>query len=863
MFRTLSVSGRVLLAAALLVGGPGFPLLVRAAEDESHSVWPQEFKEEGTKLVFFQPQWETLDNSLLRGRAALGVTPKGKSTPVFGAVWLETDVKIKEDARKVKTGDLRVTRVHLPDASASEEEHILALAREAAPGIDLDLDLNTLEAAVQASRQEREQAAQLNMAPPRILFEAQPAFLVVLDGDPKEVRVQGTSLERVVNTPFFIVRDTQSGRYYMDGGGRWYESKSLKSSWKAIDEPPDKVMEVWKKGTQQAASADPHDAEARQKATDAQAAVKKKGPPPTPVISTEPAELIVTQGDPKFAPLAGGDLLYLSNTPNDVLMDVSSQQYFVLLSGRWYRGKALTGPWEYVRPDMLPDAFAKIPPSSPKGNVLTSVTGTPAAEEAVADAAVPQMAEVQKNEAQLTVEYDGAPQFKKIPGTSVEYAINTTAQVLHIGDKYYAVDQGIWFVADSPEGPWVVSDETPPGLDAIPPSSPAYNTKYVYVYGSTPSSVYTGYYPGYLGAYPWYGTLVWGTGWYYPGWWGHYYYPYPATFGFGATYSSGYGWSFGFGVGFGWGYPGYGYPYYGYYPWHPFYPAYAWGYPGWWGPYGHCYYGGHYGGYYGGRYVQPSVAAGGLAAHLASAVPGIPASRLPQGTNVNLYRDTLHPNGLVTTHDKFASRAIGTRTAMMAGRAPVGVSPAPGRVAAHPAPGGGGAGVSGQSAPRPVRPHAGVPARPGRGAASVQQGVSPFTRVNPGNAGGGGNGNGRVVPGPRIGPGGQRIYPGRPAPPSAAGPISRPSTSMAPRGSYPGMYGRPGSNGGVVPRPGMVGPYTPRGGTYAPHYGGGSVAPPHMGGGAPGGGYAPRGGGMSHGGGGAPRGGAPHGGGHR
>lgn len=843
MFRTRSVSARILLSAALLISGPGLPVPVAHAadtsEDARNSAWPQEFKEEGTKLVFFQPQWETLDNGVLRGRAALAITPKGKSTPVFAAAWLETDVKIKEDARKVKTGDLRVTRVHLPDASASEEEHFLELARQAAPGLDLDLDLDTLEAAVQSSRQERNQAAQLNMAPPRILFEAHPSFLVVLDGDPKEMRVQGTSLERVVNTPFFIVRDTGNGKYYLDGGGRWYESKSLKSSWKAIDEPPDKVMDVWKKGTQQAASANPHDAEARQKAEEAQAAVKK-GPPPTPVVSTEPAELIVTQGDPKFAPLTGGELLYLSNSPNDVLLDVSDQQYYVLLSGRWFRGPALTGPWESVRPDMLPDAFAKIPPSSPKGNILADVTGTPEAQEAVDDAAVPQTAEVQRAEAHLTVEYDGDPQFKKIPGTEIEYAVNTTAQVLHIGDKYFAVDQGIWFVAASPQGPWIVSDETPPGLDAIPPSSPAYNTKYVYVYGSTPSSVYVGYYPGYTGCYPWYGTMVWGTGWYYPGWWGHYYYPYPATFGFGAHYSSGYGWSFGFGVGFGFGW---GYPWYGGY-----YPYYAWGYPGWWGPYGRCYYTPYYGAY---GHSYGAVAAGGVA-HLASSVPTIPASRLPQGTNVNLYRDPNHANGVMTTRDKFASRAIGTRTAMMAGRAPIGVHAVPGTAASPGRAGGQGVARPHPKAGAPARPgHVGVP---GRAAASVQPGVAPFTRVSPGTTS-------RVVPGPRTGPGGQRIYPGRPAPPSSSGPISRPSASMTPHGSYPGTVGRPGMAG---PRPGVASPSMPRGGGYyAPHYGG-SAAPPHVSGGAPGGGgSAPRGGGMAHGGGGFHGGGAPRGGGHR
>src|SRR6185436_12096842 len=121
-----------------------------------------------------------------------------------------------------------------------------------------------------------------------------------------------------------------------------------------------------------------------------------------------------------------------------------------------------------------------------------------------------------------------------------------------------------------------------------------------------------------------------------------------------AHYSYGWGWSFGFGFGYGWGYP-----YYAHYsPYYWGYPTYAWGYPGWWGPYGHCnspYYGG------------VGVAYGG-AAHAArvAAVTGIPATRLPQGTNVNLYRTPRDAARIAGTRDKYAQRGVSPRRGLAA-----------------------------------------------------------------------------------------------------------------------------------------------------------------------------------------------------
>ncbi len=199
-----------------------------------------------------------------------------------------------------------------------------------------------------------------------------------------------------------------------------------------------------------------------------------------------------------------------------------------------------------MRADELPASFKGIPPASDIGGLRSSVAGTEEAEDAIVDAAIPQTTAIKRSEATLTVEYDGEPKFEKIEGTSVSYAVNTGAQVLSIDGRYYAVDQGVWFTSKSAKGPWEVADSIPDQeIGKIPPSSPVYNTTYVNVYESTPEVVYVGYTPGYMWSFPYYGVPVYGTGWYYPPYWGRYYYPRPPTWGFNVGYNPWTGWNFG------------------------------------------------------------------------------------------------------------------------------------------------------------------------------------------------------------------------------------------------------------------------------------------------------------------------------
>ena len=199
---------------------------------------------------------------------------------------------------------------------------------------------------------------------------------------------------------------------------------------------------------------------------------------------------------------------------------------------------------------------------------MAAVPGTTPAKEALIANSIPQTATISRNEAQLEVKYDGEPQFKHIEGTELEYAVNTATPVIRVADKnYYAVENAVWFVGPSPQGPWVVATDVPDEIYSIPPNAPLHYVTYVKVYSSTPEVVHVGYTPGYYGSVVSSSTttVVYGTGWYYPPYIGTYWYGAPYTYGVGVatTWTLSEGWSLTFGVGYGYSY---GYPYYAY-PW--------------------------------------------------------------------------------------------------------------------------------------------------------------------------------------------------------------------------------------------------------------------------------------------------------
>src|SRR5207302_7086721 len=210
----------------------------------------------------------------------------------------------------------------------------------------------------------------------------------------------------------------------------------------------------------------------------------------------------------------------------------------------------------------LPAGFSNIPESSPKAGVLASIPGTAPAKEALIANSIPQTATITRVEAQLDVKYDGDPQFKSITGTELQYAVNTATPVIRVDEKnYYSLENAVWFRATAPLGPWEVATSVPESIYSIPTDAPLHFVTYVKVYRSTPEVVYVGYTPGYYGSVVSSTTMtvVYGTGFYYPPYIGHYWYGAPYTYGVGvaSTWSSGTCWSITIGVGYTYGYPSY------------------------------------------------------------------------------------------------------------------------------------------------------------------------------------------------------------------------------------------------------------------------------------------------------------------
>ncbi len=577
---------RAYLKALVIIGIFYWAPSTLAAEQESWGNWPQEISSDQGTVVVYQPQPEQLEGNRLKARAAVAVELKDKKEPVFGAVWFEARLDTDRDERTATIADVTVTNVRFPEQNKDKEKGLKDLLEREMPKWDLSISMDQLLTSLELEEKRMAAAEKIGTKPPHIIFLEEPAVLVSIDGEPRLQEQENSKIMRVVNTPYTMLLNPDNKTYYLYAGkDTWYSAKDISGEWR-ITSNVSKEIAAYK--PKQEPTEEPALEQERIKSDKA----------PKVIVATQPTELISSTGKPEFTPISGTDLLYMSNTESDVLMHIREQNYYILLAGRWYKSSKMQGPWSFVDGKDLPKDFTKIPEESEMGTVLYAVPGTDFAKEAVLDAQIPQTATVDRSNAKLQVEYDGEPKFEKIKGTSMLYAVNTATPVIRVNNQYYACDDAVWFVADYPTGPWLIATAIPQVIYTIPADSPLYHVTFVYIYRSTPDVVYVGYTPGYMHTYVFHTTIVYGTGYWYPGWYGYWYYPRPATWGYHVRWDPYAGWRFGFSYSTG--------PFYfsiGYGSWYR---------GGWWGPahyrsyyygYRHGYRHGAYAGYHAGYHV--------------------------------------------------------------------------------------------------------------------------------------------------------------------------------------------------------------------------------------------------------------------
>ncbi len=552
--RLLSNQKNIFMKYTLLTSCFSFLILASFSAFSQQAQWPKTFNTNGSIAKLYEPQPESYQGNILKVRTAVSLLHRDKTDPVFGVLW--ADVTLKNQGNNLTWQNATVTNIKFPgEATDTELDQLTADLEKQVPSWNIIISKDDLTAKLQNSEKESKLSANLNNNPPKIIYTQQPSILVLIDGQPQFSNNANWGVEQVTNTPFIIVKNTDQ-QYYLYGNNSWFRASSISGPWSMANQIPSRLKKM--------------DQEVR--ANDTSKTSNIDNAVANIIVSTEPAELIQSNGEANFSPIQGTNLLYMSNTGNDVFLDVNSQQYYALISGRWFRARNLNNSWTYISADKLPTDFAQIPEGSPKDVVLPNVAGTNAANESVMEAQVPQTAKVDRRNAKASVTYDGDPEFEQIEGTHLKYAINTPGTVLNSGRKYYAVENGVWFESYSAAGPWSVATSRPFEVENIPPSYPVYNSKYVYIYDATPDYVYMGYTPGYLGNYIYGPTIVYGTGYYYKPWRGRHYYPRAYTWGFNMRYNPWTGWNFGIDYWGGWFSCGLD----------NYYPGNYWG--GWWGP---------------------------------------------------------------------------------------------------------------------------------------------------------------------------------------------------------------------------------------------------------------------------------------
>ncbi len=492
------------------------------------SDWPKEIATKDGAIIVYQPQVEKFQDNRFEARTAIALKlNENPGKPIFGAIWMTARVHTSRDANKFTIQELQISDVRFADDKQAEKQTLSKFLQGHLATSDFTASLELLLTDFDIKKDKLTKSG-LKHNPPNIIFSTKPAVLVSFDGKPIIQDIDDTKLQQVVNTPFFIVKSGPN--FYLSGGDNlWYQSPNELGPWQLSNTPPNEVTRLAKKNDTK---------KARQ---------SNDQPIPHIITATEPSELIVSTGKPSWSPVEDMNLLYMDNSNSDVFLELSTQYYYTLLSGRWYRTTALDQQWQHIPNDELPKAFADIKSDSVNAHVLSQVAGTQQARTAILDNTIPQTSAIRRDNNSMTVQYDGRPKFTDVEKMRIQYAVNTESAVFKVNNHYYLADQGVWYDSSSPTGPWVVATSVPTAIYDIPPSNPHYNVTYVRIYDVTPNIVYVGYTPGYMHSYYYHGTVVYGTGWYYPPWHHSAYYPRPWTWGLRVSYNPWIGWGFGLG----------------------------------------------------------------------------------------------------------------------------------------------------------------------------------------------------------------------------------------------------------------------------------------------------------------------------
>lgn len=194
---------------------------------------------------------------------------------------------------------------------------------------------------------------------PGIVVSTVPTELLVTEGEPSWVPLDGTNLLFVANTTGNVFRHMTEQKVYVLVTGRWFRAPGFAGPWEFVagkslpqdfaaipDTSPKENVKASVPGTRQA-----------------QEALVSNGIPQTAKVDRKSAKLEpVYDGTPQLKAIEGTPLQYVANSATPVIM-VDAKSWYAVDKGVWFVSTSPSGPW--VVAASVPAVIYSIPVTSP------------------------------------------------------------------------------------------------------------------------------------------------------------------------------------------------------------------------------------------------------------------------------------------------------------------------------------------------------------------------------------------------------------------------------------------------------------------------------------------------------------------
>jgi hypothetical protein len=197
--------------------------------------------------------------------------------------------------------------------------------------------------------------------------------------------------------------------------------------------------------------------------------------PPRIIIAQAPAILVAISGNPIIRPVPGTNFDRVINTELLILRQQGSNTYYLHVYDGWVYSGTLPGPW--YEPMVFPSGIDKVAQDLAKSGQVDLLDGGKTQPKLSLSKGIPAIY-VSETPTELLI-FQGQPHFTPISGTGLQWATNTTADVIFdsANSNYYALISGRWYQSPAltETGPWnyIASNRLPSDFRRIPVDEPA------------------------------------------------------------------------------------------------------------------------------------------------------------------------------------------------------------------------------------------------------------------------------------------------------------------------------------------------------------------------------------------------------